>query len=149
MCDIPSGWAVICGGLIGLCGSCIAARWAFLAATSSVARKDRIAKIETSLAELIALLQPLAFSCRHSHKQPEEEIEIYEKARARQSFLLILIDPTMQGGNELINSMEAAFGMLKKDPMPSKEEIAFGIAAILAHGKTIINEEHKKLRKGK
>lgn len=147
--DIPPGVAAVLGALTGVLGTCAAARWAYLAATTAAARKDRLAQIQMGLADVLSLLQILAFSCRHSQKPPEEEIELYEKARSGQNRLLILLDPSLSGTDQLIDAMEAAFGVLTKTPPPSKEDIASSSAAILAHGHTVIKAEQALLRKGK
>jgi hypothetical protein len=149
MSDIPPGLAALLGGLIGVLGSCVAARWAYLAATVAAARKDRITRLQNGIADLMTALEVLSFSCRHKHKTPAEEIELYETARWKQSHLLVLIDPGQKAGDALIDAMEAAFGKLKTDPPPSKEDIAACMAAILAHGTTLVRHEEALLRKGR
>lgn len=147
--DFPPGLAALLGGLIGVLGTCVSARWAYLAATVAAARKDRITRLENGIADLIAAMGVLAFSCRHNHKTPDEEIALYENARWKQSHLLVLIDPSQEGSNALIDAMESAFGKLKKEPPPTKDDIAGCLAAILANGKTLLRREEALLNKGK
>jgi hypothetical protein len=147
--DIPPGYAALLGGFIGVLGTCITARWAYLAATVAAARKDRITRLQNGIADLLSTLEILAFSCRQRHKTPDEEIELYETARGKQSHLLVLIDPGQKAGDALIDAMETVFGKLRTDPPPAKEDIAACMAAILTHGKTLLGREEAHLRKGK